>query len=1022
MEQYLREIMSVNENGLYLCELPTGFGKTYTSVKLIAEWVCNHASDRKIIFLTTLNKNLPEEELRLPQRKLLLGELCEPLVWLKNEDVIPQVSFYQDGMEIYGFEDSDAHNDSTDINFIKVYDTPEKLLIYLAQRCKVVGISATAEIPTVVGNYDLNYLSECLGEKFHRTPKEVTERIKNTLEKTYQAYYDGRIKINTEIFSQDYEGKEFVDICREITGETEYADICANLISARSVGRYQSVRYCNAFRAMIAFCCHTSIKSMLYLGMALPKTNNPDFDIDLLRKLMSLAESLSGLDKRGDHFVVLTGDDFEKQKDKLIQRLADGEKLFVMSSYSTLGAGQNLQYPVNDTKGYIFLSEPLDPNDKRFFTKDFDALYLGDTTNLTTNTYSGKPMEETALMEMLFQIEELYHNGEFNFSEKDKMINLAFSTYSGGRESGNLLYQTSSVKMQATKYVIQAVGRMCRTFIKNPEIYIFAEEKLLDKISVGEMKRRVLPPEMKCITQMREQLGTVYTAEENRILNNAERISTVGMQTIRSLLSSSWTEHSMSVWRNMRETVLRFPTASAEDRNNNQDIMKLYITSSEKQNAYLYSQYSDFSNVTLDFTNDEIGFRNSPRAKRKGNTDEVAVYHMNEQESGLRTALRYRCMKEYFQSQGYAVGFAKQEYLLSPVMFHNIYKGALGEVCGEFILRRERGLRLRRIEDAERFEFFDFELGDGVYIDFKNWKINYRKDRKKTLNEIYRKLEQIGGKRVYIINLIGYEGEEPTVTHDSRIIEIPGLIDENGKVINKHLDWIKEDYDHFGENDYVSTTEREELINAYELLSSTLFRRGCEIECIIGDGLENYTAIGKTKEFTRPDTDKLYDALFQTQPNVTVRKSVLFGYLDEFAEVNEEYRQCAFELKEKLQDADELLTKGQIHKMMNLHSNGYKVLNRWLHSEHNLWIYSEFKSADSGMEMANLTRIQYYPDKWDDDSFYYFACPIKSRTVRHSLFSARRSPRPSCCKNTVSDSVGRKKRMVFTSGISTPSL
>ena len=65
MEQYLREIMSVNENGLYLCELPTGFGKTYTSVKLIADWVCNHTSDRKIIFLTTLNKNLPEEELRL---------------------------------------------------------------------------------------------------------------------------------------------------------------------------------------------------------------------------------------------------------------------------------------------------------------------------------------------------------------------------------------------------------------------------------------------------------------------------------------------------------------------------------------------------------------------------------------------------------------------------------------------------------------------------------------------------------------------------------------------------------------------------------------------------------------------------------------------------------------------------------------------------------------------------------------------------------------------------------------------
>ena len=734
-------------------------------------------------------------ELSVPQRKLLMGELCEPLIWLKDEDIIPHVSFYQDGMEIFEFEDNDAHNDSTAINFVKVYDTPEKLLIYLARQSKVIGISATAEIPTVVGNYHLHYVEEVLGNRFHATPPEVKERIRRELEENNRAYQDGRISIYSKIVSTDYDGKEIDEICREITGETDIADMCAQLITNQSVDRYQSVRYCNAFRAMAAFFKQSTIQSMLYLGMALPKQNHPDFDKELMKKLMKLAAALCGCDTKKDYLVVLTGDNFDSQKEQLTSRLSNGEKLFIMSSYSTLGAGQNLQYEVTNPKDYIYLRPCGNPSDKRFLTRDIDAVYLGDTTNLTTNTYSEKQMKEKALMEMLFQIEELYNNGELSFSEKDKMMHLAFRTYSGGRESGNLLYRTDSVKMQATKYVIQAIGRMCRTFLKSSEIFIFAEKNLLDKISPYEITRRVTPPEMKALAQMCGSLSKEETADERRILNNAERVSSNGMQTILSLLSRSWTEHSMAVWRDLRETVLRYPTASEKTRLTNSTVKELYITGGKKLNRYLYSQYADFSNVILDFSNDEIGFRNSPRAKRKGDTDEVAVYHMNEEESGLTAALRYPGMKEYFQANSYALRFEEQEYLISPVLFHNIYKGALGEVCGEFILRQERGICLRPIEDAERFEFFDFEMGDGVYVDFKNWKLGYKTDRQKSLAEITRKLNTIGGKRVYIINLFHHFGEKPGVMDDNRIVEIPGLIDENGNVIREHLDWIKEEDD-----------------------------------------------------------------------------------------------------------------------------------------------------------------------------------------------------------------------------------
>lgn len=49
-------------NGLLLVDLPTGFGKTYTVAQYIAE---NYDKiEGKIIFVTQLKKNFPEDDLR----------------------------------------------------------------------------------------------------------------------------------------------------------------------------------------------------------------------------------------------------------------------------------------------------------------------------------------------------------------------------------------------------------------------------------------------------------------------------------------------------------------------------------------------------------------------------------------------------------------------------------------------------------------------------------------------------------------------------------------------------------------------------------------------------------------------------------------------------------------------------------------------------------------------------------------------------------------------------------------------
>lgn len=180
------------------------------------------------------------------------------------------------------------------------------------------------------------------------------------------------------------------------------------------------------------------------------------------------------------------------------------------------------------------------------------------------------------------------------------------------------------------------------------------------------------------------------------------------------------------------------------------------------------------------------------------------------------------------------------------------------------------------------------------------------------------------------------------------------------------------EYEVFCSADEDLSEEQETVKNKYELFSKELFRCGSEIECLLFDSPDNVIAIGKTKEFTCPNTHALYDALYQTQPSTVVRKSDLLMYLDEFAEAKPEYAWTVTEMKEQLNDAEDTLTKRDIHRMMNLKNSAYKDLNRWLHTEHDLWIYSELKSADSGMELGNLSGIQYYPSEYNKNDLYYY--------------------------------------------------
>lgn len=56
---------NVNSNGLFLIDMPTGFGKTFSVLKYICD-ACQQEENnkRRYFFITPFNKNLPINELK----------------------------------------------------------------------------------------------------------------------------------------------------------------------------------------------------------------------------------------------------------------------------------------------------------------------------------------------------------------------------------------------------------------------------------------------------------------------------------------------------------------------------------------------------------------------------------------------------------------------------------------------------------------------------------------------------------------------------------------------------------------------------------------------------------------------------------------------------------------------------------------------------------------------------------------------------------------------------------------------
>ena len=324
-----------------------------------------------------------------------------------NIDIKDDFSFYVSGFSHFDFCDDYSHDNTTIIRKFVFEDTPENILSTICSLSKVVGISATATFKTVLGNYDIDYLEWRLGDFFVKPTKDDITRLKKNFEEQTSGFKE---KVDCKV-DLTHTSAKLSPTWANIYTDTDIANF-AQTGTARC-DCYKQVRY---YKAVLAFKQFLDKKIQSYLALfskALKEGDN-DFDQNLLLRLYEYLSCQLKIPFEKEMIVVLDSNNFEEKKKQLIDDLSKGERRFIISTYATIGAGQNLQYRIPDNRREEVVKINNAREDKLENEMDIEGIYLDKPTWLI-NLCGG---DEEAAINRVFQMEYLFQKKAISYQDK----------------------------------------------------------------------------------------------------------------------------------------------------------------------------------------------------------------------------------------------------------------------------------------------------------------------------------------------------------------------------------------------------------------------------------------------------------------------------------------------------------------------------------------------------------------------------------------------------------------------------
>ena len=690
---------------------------------------------------------------------------------LENNEVMLESDFMRKGFNFTEIEDDRSHDLQSKFHAFYFHTTPEDILIRMANKANIVGVSATASLNTVIGNYDIKYLKKQLSEFYYDISIDGKERIKTEFEKQLQIYEKNDININIipiDDINKFSDEEKLFDIINNKLGLNENSkqklieqyrrnvSNCGNLPQNENSRKYyQLIKYKLAF-CYRYFGCNKDIKSFLCFNNFTIKSNS-SIKEEELKELFKIIAKDNNFEYIKPYFV--SAENFSQIFETSKSILSKGLKVFWISTYKTIGSGKNIQYEIPDcVKDSVFYDTISNRNDK-----DFDGIYLCTPTNLTQNLSYDSNNKYEDLSKYLFQQEYLRQNKNLSYQAMKQNIIRGFKKIFYNLEdifypnNGDLLYHNAQI-------IIQALGRICRCRNKNKNIHILSDVAVIDRLQKIEhtLEHGIYNKEFVSLYKKTISKPDIYLDSFSKINKMVSNDVKLKAWTVRNSLEN------VKQWQDIRDYILKNPTSNFI----NENYRKYYFQFNEE-----YSGYSYNLNKNGDF--DSINLINKYEEKQVSDTD-----------CCLNLILEIDEVYQKFIQEGYATKFKTGKFLMTPALYKQVYVAALGEVAGKIIIETQLGDELQEIEDYSKYELFDFHYNK-FYFDFKHWD-QFIIDNESYCNKIRNKLKKVEGEKCFIINLICNKDTEYKCQNiNDEIYIVPFLIDSStGEISYSNINFI----------------------------------------------------------------------------------------------------------------------------------------------------------------------------------------------------------------------------------------
>lgn len=653
-----------------------------------------------------------------------------------------------------------SYNEKVLISSQFMYTTPELMLYRMCKNNLVFGISATADIETCVGNFDLRFLKMNLRDNYYTLNHFEQAKLKKSLETINRFEKDIKRELNVFGKAGNFElGFKNVENLRN-NDELYYRKLMRTLrtISQQIIGdektRENQIMYLEySYMVIINFLLEKESRSLLFISNRLTQ-------IPLLKQCLVEIKKILGKKIEPISFKELNAkgiDESFKNKtlveNDLMKDLSNPKKkTIIYTTFQSAGTGVNFKcYSQKFDKNSLIAIDSEIQKEINFPLefKDIDEIAVENKTHLINFDESKNKVE------MIYYSSLLLENNALSKEHRSFLL------------KGDIINFTGAYK---TKYdyvencvgkIIQAIGRCSRTKLRNKVRNIYIDEDGFEVLKRFEGRGRLFIEDINFILSEAKRVNlkerNASSFNKDLILKNYKIIETFEKEYLdeinkyNSIMRISNNEGAFNEpiynlfcdfvkkYEDFRKYVLKYPTRSDSSPKN-----QAYFSIGEDISGYNILRKEDGSIKDLNF---------------------IAPYRdVSFEESRLKEIFAIPLLKN-FCLKNIGIFEANKEIIL-PYVYQAIFKAMLGESIIKEIFSIYR-IKLKDTDYMIRegiFEKFDDITENGIWIDYKNYnleKMNSRDFFREIIeSSVTRKRELINTKnKLFVINLIAGKRE-----------------------------------------------------------------------------------------------------------------------------------------------------------------------------------------------------------------------------------------------------------------------